>query len=46
MHMGTGQMRSVRFGNKPGTVLGGSWRLSKYVNIGDNWDYYMAYRGY
>ena len=24
------------------TSLGGSWGLSKWVNNGDNWGYYMA----
>ena len=27
-------------------VLGGSGGLSKYVNNGDKWGYYMDYRGY
>ena len=27
-------------------VLGGSGVLSKWVNNGGNWGYYMGYRGY
>ena len=27
-------------------MLGGSGGLSKWVNKGDNWGYYMGYRGY
>ena len=26
-------------------LLGGSWGLSNWVNNGDNWGYYMAYKG-
>ena len=29
-----------------GNSLGGSGRLSKWVNEGDNWVYYIRYRGY
>ena len=28
------------------SVLGGSGGLSKWVNKGDKWSYYMGYRGY
>ena len=27
-------------------VVAWTWGLSKWVNNGDNWGYYMAYRGY
>ena len=30
----------------PGTLLGGSGGLRKWVNNEDNWGYYMSSRGY